>query len=108
MKKIIILSLFFVIISCSNKKHIIMKGKAVNAKAGAMLICKTKCYYVSCLSYWNDDLLNKRIKVRCDSVFVIKQNNPNIPSQSIPEKDLIIVTHFRKKNTFKWLDLIKD
>lgn len=71
---ILILSLAVTILACqsqnnpSNGKTISIKGIARNSKAGAVIQAKEGVFHLEGLASWNDDTLNKAIRVKGEVV----------------------------------------
>lgn len=59
-----IFMLFIFLYSCSNiNTRIIVKGKALNGKAGALIENEDGIYYIQEMDYWPKKYINKNIRV---------------------------------------------
>ena len=103
--KVLIIYSTLILSSCVYNNQIILRGKAIDTKDSASLDTKTQGYYLRGVSNWDDNIVNKKIIVKCDSVIFRKYDTPKTPSQHIPEQHLIINASYRKKFTFKWVKI---
>ena len=59
--KILITFLFLHILSCKNQQSIRIRGKAIDAKAGALIETKNRLYYIDGLPEWPKNIKNKKV-----------------------------------------------
>lgn len=90
------------IVSCStNNNKVIIRGKAYDGKAGAIVDNKKAIYYLDSLHSWPKEYLNKKVIVSGQLIIVedspISDSINKIYSQSAGTKKIIVKPKYRRR-----------